>query len=385
LTVIAIIGVLAAILIPTLRLAMQKARMTTASADVNQLYQAATAYSMDFGAFPPDCTTFMLSTDVSGNTQSDIPFPGPWDNQPAPFDTPLCPNELLMWYLTRQYSTGQYNPATGSYPAAGYPDGYCSTQYPTTTGWPSSAGIVFSRGVNAGPYFDIKANQRTDYNANGFYEFVDPWGRPYMYRAYPQWATVASASAPQQVANGWTVTLTLNSLPLPTTTYPSNYSNPSATAYFSYTNTYLANTIGTIELAGFQPPSLNGTFQFAGIVGSPSQVKITFATNPNPNNINVTPGQYSFPLHNQQSCDIYSLGPYGLTRGATIPTNASGGTTEWKPTHGGSTINQPWLDPSSLDSWVQLWGTPGDGNDIDSPTANVIVNPPFRDNISNWK
>jgi hypothetical protein len=345
--------------------------MTTASADVNQLYQAATAYSMDFGAFPPDCTTFMLST-FSGNTQSDIPFPGPWDSNWVN-GTPLCPNELLMWYLTRQYSTGQYNPATGSYPAAGYPDGYGSTQCPNselgpsnidTTEWPSSAGIVFSRGVNAGPYFDIKANQRTDYNANGFYEFVDPWGRPYMYRAYPQWAPVVLNSAVISTSAPYTVTLTLDPLNVPAAYTPS-YPN-----YFFYTNSYLANTIGTIELAGFSPASYNGTFSFAG--GSTvSTVVLTFPTQPPTIS---TYGQYSFPLHNQQSCDIYSLGPYGLTRGAATPVGTNGNASEWKP-----------HDSASLAEWNEVWGTPGDGNDIDSTTANIIVNSIYRDNISNWK
>ena len=58
LTVIAIIGILAAILIPTVSTAMKNARIATAKADVSKLTQAATAYNLDFGAFPPDCTAF---------------------------------------------------------------------------------------------------------------------------------------------------------------------------------------------------------------------------------------------------------------------------------------------------------------------------------------
>ena len=77
LTVIAIIGILAAILIPIVQVAMKKARIATASADVSNLTQAATAYSLDFGAFPPDCTAFWATA-----RYPDSPFPG--YGQPAP-------------------------------------------------------------------------------------------------------------------------------------------------------------------------------------------------------------------------------------------------------------------------------------------------------------
>ena len=131
------------------------------------------------------------------------------------------------------------------------------------------------------------------------------------------------------------------------------------------------------------------TFQGAPLQGNPNnnQVILTFPTQPPQIN---TFGQYSFPLHNKQSCDIYSLGPYGLTRAASsMPANGIAGNPaqEWKPTHGGSMnlTTTPWLDPTSLDAWVQVWGTPGDGNDINSTSGNVIVNVQFQDNICNWQ
>ena len=68
LTVIAIIGILAAILITTVPIAMRKARIATANADVSNLTQAATAYSLDFGAFPPDCTAFWTNAQVRSRT-----------------------------------------------------------------------------------------------------------------------------------------------------------------------------------------------------------------------------------------------------------------------------------------------------------------------------
>ena len=373
LTVIAIIGILAAILIPTIHVIMDKARRATATADVSHLYQAATAYNLDFGAFPPDCTAFWTSYNGAGQlVQSDNPFPGTANtNNPT---APLNPNELLMWYLTMQYRTGA--PAVG-YPAAWNvpPASDSQGDWPGTPSSPSNASVVFSR-VNAGPYFDIKAKQKTDLNRNGFYEFMDPWGRPYMYRAYPQLAQVTGAAAPvQQPNNGpWTVTLTLNNL----TGY---------TGYTFYMNSNLTGTIGSIQLTGFSNANYNGAFTFVGGAAA-GTVNLTFTTNPGVTNLqNGLYGYYTFPLHNQQTCDIYSLGPYGLTRASSMPI-AEFGTppppmnwtaSEWKPTHGGAPY-----DNTSLDAWPLVWGTPGDGNDISSPTGNVIIESKYQDNICNW-
>ncbi len=71
--------------------------------------------------------------------------------------------------------------------------------------------------------------------------------------------------------------------------------------------------------------------------------------------------------------------------------NANNAAQEWKPTHGGTAVaadiaaGLPSLDPTSLDAWPQVWGTPGDGNDINSTSGNVIVNILFQDNICNWQ
>ncbi len=414
LTVIAIIGILAAILITAISTAMKNVRIATAKADVSKLTQAATAYSLDFGAFPPDCTAFW------GNAQvpPDCPFPGVWSSQPppwsngapplAPYNTSLNPNELLVWYLTMQYSTGQFNPVTNTYPAIGYPAGWTFTlgpipPYPQPPAdqygdWtPSNAITVLSHGVNAGPYFDLKAKQKTDLNANGYYEYMDPWGRPYMYRAYPQWAWVTGGvNGPG--ANQ--VTLTLGNL-----SGPAGYgSNPAFSVYNGYTYfggynfytaTNLSGTTGSIQLTGFGNPFFDGTFTFQGAaynLGSnpnENQVIVTFSTAP-PSITGVTLGQYSFPLHNKQSCDVYSLGPYGLTRAASSMLNANNAAQEWKPTHGGTAVaadiaaGLPSLDPTSLDAWPRIWGTPGDGNDINTTSGNVIVNIQFQDNICNW-
>jgi prepilin-type N-terminal cleavage/methylation domain-containing protein len=436
LTVIAIIGILAAILIPTVTAVMRKARVVQATADIRQLDQAATAYNLDFGAFPPDCTAFW--TDAQGQPWADVPFPGAWEYSPnnadagfavstfAPHYTPLNPNELLMWYLTRQYSTGQYNVVANSYPAGGYPDNYGSPQKPNseplvgTTGWPAFTNVVFARGSNAntGPYFTIKAKQRTDYNGNGFSEFMDPWGRPYMYRAYPQ---IVVGGASVYGVNGNQVTLTLTNLDDPRRTaggFPAAFPPPNpfqpsplpynrnsyvynSDGYYSYTyfntNSVLTGTTGSIELSGFTPASFNGVYTFTSANPNPdpnpwhnTYVTVTSA---NPPAVNAV-GSYAFPLHNRQSCDIYSLGPYGMTRSALSmaaqQVNGAWTGTEWRPTHGGGAVgggqllDLPWNCPSSLDAWPQVWGTPGDGNDINSPSGNVIVNALYQDNICNW-
>ena len=396
LTVIAIIGILAAILITAVPVVMRKARSATASADITHLTQAATSYNLDFGAFPPDCTAFC--------TPEDAPFPGAWNtNQNYLLQTPLNPNELLVWYLTMQYSAGgqpTYNSVsnTWTYPAVGYPLGYPAIADQYADWFPSLASVVFSRGINAGPYFDLKARQKTDVNQNGFYEFMDPWGRPYMYRAYPQSALVTNIVS----VNGATVVLALGSIVDP---------NPNAGAFGAYngytywneypffTNGPLASTTGSIQLSGFTNSYYNGTFAFQGVpynsTNNPNnnQVTMTLPAAPGPTNqISTNPvayGYYTFPLHNKQSCDIYSLGPYGLTRAASSMPSSSNVPQEWKPTHGGVLGNPPpatppSLDPSSLDAWPQVWGTPGDGNDINSTNGNIIVNVMYQDNICNW-
>jgi prepilin-type N-terminal cleavage/methylation domain-containing protein len=333
LTVIAIIGILAAILIPVVQKVRDTAKRAVAAADIASLYKAATAYNFDFGAFPPDQRP-------ANSNDTDA-------TQPDPFPANLNPNECLIWYLTRQYS-----PGNSSQGVAGFPAYFIN---PTDPGnWtPTSAGMVFSRGINAGPYFEMKAKQRRDFYGQpppstapdpraGFYDFVDPWGRPYMYRAYPFWisATVSTDST------GSTATVTLG--------------NPAG--YYMATN--LQNTVGSIQFSG----AITGTYTYQ--VNSSGQVIVTGAF---ASSLTDASCSYCFPLHNQQTCDIYSLGPYGVTRAASMPTGG-----EWKPVF----TYAPAVDTISY--WPQVWGTPGDGNDINSPNGNIITNSRYQDNISNW-
>ena len=157
LTVIAIIGVLAGILIPTTRMVMQRARKVKAKSDITSALQTAiTQYMNDFGAPPPDSNGCM-DRDVDGN---------------EPFGDMDTPNECLVWFLTRTYKKSMEHTT--------------DFKHASTSGAgdiPEDTDEVWAR-VSGGPYLDITAKQRKDYDSDDFDEFVDSWGRPYQYRAY---------------------------------------------------------------------------------------------------------------------------------------------------------------------------------------------------------
>ena len=58
LVVISIIGVLAAILVPTLYRVVVKARQTRIAQELSELHKAMESYKQKFGDYPPDFTTF---------------------------------------------------------------------------------------------------------------------------------------------------------------------------------------------------------------------------------------------------------------------------------------------------------------------------------------
>jgi prepilin-type N-terminal cleavage/methylation domain-containing protein len=360
LTVIAIIGILAAILIPTVRLAMQVARKRVAQSDIQSLRTAIAAYQLDFGAPPPDNSAGL---DEDSNDAYDPSNPldtDGFDRTPWPED--LSPNECLVWFLTREFS-----PLS----AVGIPSSYA----PPANWDPTVSRTVYSAVTFTGS-FDLKAKQTRDIDHNGFSEFIDPWGRPYMYRAYLfPWAPV---TATNPVAEGayFTVVLTLDN--------PSNFINLQDLPETPYTDPVLTatgqstpsgHTRGRIQLHGFAPNAYNGAFDFEGELDSGGKgcVKITFNSNPgNP----TTFGEYRFLLHNENGVDLYSLGPNGVTRAAgrpIDPTATPPSPAEWQP-----------VDKESFRFWVDVWGTPGDGNDI-LDNGNILSNERERDDIANWE
>ena len=308
LTVIAIIAVLAGILIPTTILVMKKTRAAAARADLTSLASAVIQYTNDFGVPPPDRNTFADDPGGAGY---------------APFTDMNTPNECLVWFLTREY-VQSFRITTGQ---GGWSPG------------PEATERVHAR-VRSEPSFNLKTKQKTDYDQDGFYEFVDHWGRPYMYRAWaPQWddCPAADAAAP----SGNTVTFTLHG------------------------HSDLDNVIGRIELHGFAVVAYNGTFDFKGT--DSNKVAIDFSSPPG----GTPTGKYRFPLHNRGGVDLYSLGPNGLTRGVARPEEA-GAAKEWKP----------WLNQSS--EWAEVWGTAGDGNDLQTG-GNLINDDRAKDDICNWQ
>lgn len=310
LTVIAIIGILAGILIPTTQVIIRKARIASARSDVRSIEQAVSAYTLDFGAPPPDAV-------VAAS----------W-----PFPADLNPNETLVWFLTRQYTKTA--------------DGAGAPWPPGNTNWgsgPQNCETIFAR-ISHGKYLDVPKKGRTDAvlpagtAGNGYYEFRDPWGRPYLYRAYPITSAAIAAAAPQG-AGPYTVELTLAGI------------------------TRLTGTVGKIQLLGFQPSTYNGTFEYIG--SGDSTVQIKFNTSPG---AVTTSGSYRFPLHKSEGVDIYSLGPNGRTRANAKPDSG-----EWKV-----------FNATEMAKWTEVWGTSGDGNDLESG-GNIVTEEKQRDDVANWE
>jgi len=322
LTVIAIIAILAGILLPVIQIVRHKARIATAQSDIKNLEQALTAYNFDFGAFPPDSAASL----------------GP------PFPSGLSPNELMVWFLTRTYSTDASTAA--GVPGDGLPP------------WdPPISGTVFAR-ISGGPYFDVKTAQRRDYNENGYYEFVDPWGRPYMYRAY---------------ADPWPAAHKIDYI----------RSAGGLTTYYFRERLGPVGLTGEMTVMGCANASNNGgPFAFSLLENNAAQVSNTGADEDS------SPGtavfQTALPLNNARGCDLYSLGPNGATRAVCRnksspadadgwPVDSSGNPREWKP-----------MLSTDFNRWQDLWGSPSAGNDVEGPTGNIVLNAKDRDDINNW-
>jgi len=313
LTVIAIIGVLAAILLPALSAVRRIARQRTANADISNLTQALQAYNLTFGAFPPD---------------SNLDLRDPTPNV-VPFEEMNTPNECMAWYLTREF--------VRSSSAAGRPWG---------SGWtPATSNPVFARVDSAaGPFFDFKAKQRKDYDGDGFNEFVDPWGRPYLYRAYRR-------------------------RPIDSV----DHDHPNADETTFYVSPAVPDS-GQIEVAGCDPSTgNNGTFSVIGS-GYDATRRLAWVTvsDASGSDESSCPGQMVFaPLHNRQTVDVYSVGPNYRTNGAAAATyNLPYGPVETSRVYG---------------HWDASRDVATDGNDVAADReGNTVTNDRDRDDVNNW-
>lgn len=302
LTVIAIIGILAAILLPTIRIAMQRAKIAAAKGDLRSIQLALDMYNMEFGAYPPDSNAGLSEAGVD-------------------FSDMVSPNECLVWFLTREYSTAS--------DAAGQP-------WASGSGWnPATSPTVFSRVAFRGG-LDLKAKQQRDDDQDGFYEFVDPWGRPYFYRAYPQYWDVSTITD----EGSGTFRITLADVQVQD----------------------LVRQIGQVRIFDGTDSGNEGTFDIVETGADWLEVSNASGQIEDPSDAYV-----SFLLHNTQTCDLYSLGPNGKTRAATRP---------------GA---QPWNAQSAPADWDLMWGTPGDGNDVAPDRAgNLNVEEGDQDDVNNW-
>lgn len=154
LTVIAIIVVLAGILLPALRSAHLRALRGVAESDLANLEGALRqyAFSEDFGVYPPDRGDKYLT----GGS--------------APMDSPA---EALVFFLGTEFSTDETSGNAG--------DG-------NDLDWSGSKGSAYAR-VTVGPYHEFKRAQLKDYDGDGFDEFCDPYGYPYLYNGPSGWGS----------------------------------------------------------------------------------------------------------------------------------------------------------------------------------------------------
>jgi prepilin-type N-terminal cleavage/methylation domain-containing protein len=181
LTVIAIIGILAGILVPVLITVRRKALKARAKSEIKGLATAISSYIAEFGAPPPDTNTNLKSAmlDASDADSGNVAF--------VDMDTP---NECLVWFLTREYFQS-YDSTTN------FKD--------ETDKRPTEVDDVYARAALK-PTLDIPARSKRDFDQDDFWEFVDPWGKPYIYRAYYNTPDDPDTSLAANDANGNTLT-----------------------------------------------------------------------------------------------------------------------------------------------------------------------------------
>ena len=264
------------------------------------------------------------------------------------------------------------------------------------------SGTIFAR-VSGGPYFTVKqGKQKKDYDNNGYSEFVDPWGRPYMYRAYPAGAYHLDEDGVDGVLDRWYPTGPyglLQTTPWGTGTPADPFTGTPADPYYVIyqinANLRLSGTVGRATITNCVNPNYNGTFDITGT--DFDKFKVVFgigaASDPGTNAVTGNEGAL-FPLRNPQTCDVYSLGPNGVTASANRPLQ-----TPWKPKGEWKPWEwKPWnpADVAQFHFWTAeafpappasipgIWFCPGAGNDVDSTTGNVVVNEKDKDDINNW-
>jgi prepilin-type N-terminal cleavage/methylation domain-containing protein len=195
LVVIAIIGVLAALLVPTLYRVVVKARQNVIAQELNQLHLAIESYKQKFGDYPPDFTSVRLVSDLNTPNQLVVRhlrkgFPRHQENLLDTFtdgsnnlDKPNPAEALFFWLAQLREDPRQ--------PLSGATDSYVS-MFPF-----DEKRLIYTRTIGD----PSKPNAQRD-----LYVYVPPQGKdmPYVYfdsRIYTDDSNIPGVSPPTKVAS----------------------------------------------------------------------------------------------------------------------------------------------------------------------------------------
>jgi len=165
LTVLAIIGILAGLLFPAIKSALQRAEIAQAQNDIKTIETAAKMFYVDYGKWPngnAGSLDFSYGAFTGGNGAYGPQHPGTAGH------SGYCENHWLM-------ETLQAIPETTTEVGPDDPSGppYCGNG--STINNPSN--LVNTRNT---PYLTIPTKSRKlSSDGTGGYDFVDPWGNPY--------------------------------------------------------------------------------------------------------------------------------------------------------------------------------------------------------------
>jgi len=149
--VIVILGVLVALLLPAIIKGRKQAQAALARTTINNLSMGLDAFERDFGFYPPTVNAYNPTTgQFDGLPYGDFGY-----------------SEALVQCLCNRFTKGAgdtpsvvgvFNVFQGRNKVMGFA--------PVTT---------------SAPYLEVKASDLTDRDGDGFPEYADPWGNPYIY------------------------------------------------------------------------------------------------------------------------------------------------------------------------------------------------------------
>jgi prepilin-type N-terminal cleavage/methylation domain-containing protein len=186
LVVIAIIGILAAILIPTLYRVVIKARQNVIAQELNQLHLAIESYKQKFGDYPPDFTTLTLITDFNNS-----------------------PPHLVVRHIRKAFPRHAYTPGSTGTLAACFKNTSGTFNQPD----PAEALVLWLSQLREDPrlplsgtgnkivLFPFDEKRLVDPDSDGLYSYLPPSGKdaPYVYfdsRIYTDNTNIPSTTTP---------------------------------------------------------------------------------------------------------------------------------------------------------------------------------------------